>query len=140
IVNWRYTEGMSIPDIAILAGCTKRTVYNILAWHRDYGVYSNPFARRNGRKHALEMADVTYLTSLLQANPALYLDELQSKLEEARGFEVSIATIYRTLKRSNLTRKQISSAAAERNDLLRATWKAAHGDISMDHIVWLDES
>ena len=39
-----------------------------------------------------------------------------------------------------LSRKQVSPDAAERNELLRATWQAAYADIPADYIVWLDES
>ncbi|KAI9059852.1 hypothetical protein FKP32DRAFT_1527376, partial [Trametes sanguinea] len=76
----------------------------------------------------------------LQANPTLYLDELQTQLSEARGVDVSIATISRTLHRIALTHKTVSKSSAERNELLRATWQAEYGGIPMEYFVWLDES
>ena len=39
-----------------------------------------------------------------------------------------------------MTHKQISKTAAERNELLRATWQAEYGDIPAEYFVWLDES
>lgn len=86
------------------------------------------------------MGDITYLHSLLQANPTLYLDELQEQLYDTREVDVSIATIFRTLARSDLTQKQVAPAAAERDRELRSTWQAVNGDIPMDFIIWLDES
>ncbi|KAH7903724.1 hypothetical protein BJ138DRAFT_974977, partial [Hygrophoropsis aurantiaca] len=76
----------------------------------------------------------------LDANPSLYLDELQDQLLQARNVNVSIATICRSLRRLSLTRKHVAVTASQRNELLRATWQAAHGDIPADYCVWLDES
>ena len=86
------------------------------------------------------MADVNYIYSLLTANPTLYLDELQDQLYAVRNIHVSIATICRALRRLAITHKTVSAAALERNELLRATWQAAHGDIPMESFVWMDEA
>jgi hypothetical protein len=74
------------------------------------------------------------------SNPALYLDELQEQLFFARNNDVSLATLSRTIRRLAMTHKCISKTAAERNELLRATWQAAYGDIPAEYFVWLDES
>ncbi|KAJ7229587.1 hypothetical protein C8J57DRAFT_1011829, partial [Mycena rebaudengoi] len=87
IVVWRYEQQKSATEIAELAGCSESTVYNILRLHRDYGQTTNPFARPRGRPRALDMADMNYLTSLLDVNPGLYLDELQQKLYDARDVD-----------------------------------------------------
>ena len=129
IVYWRYTERKPVSEIAELAGCSDRAVYKILAWHRDYGHLSNPFAQTQGRGRVLDSGDVSYLLPLLQANPGLYLDELQLQLSEMRGVDVSIGTIYRTLSNKALSKKTVSAAAAEENKILRETWQAANGDI-----------
>ncbi|KAF6752739.1 hypothetical protein DFP72DRAFT_849522 [Ephemerocybe angulata] len=110
--GWGATLRIEGDDIAILAGCTKRTAFNVLACHREYGQTNNPFARERGRRRILNMGDITYLQSLLQADPALYLDELQEKLCEACDVEVSIATIFCTLRTCNLTQKQLAPAAS----------------------------
>ncbi|TEB22090.1 hypothetical protein FA13DRAFT_1571958, partial [Coprinellus micaceus] len=87
IVQWRYTDRRPVREIVQLARCSERTVYSVLACHREYGQFSNPFAHTRGRRRALEMADITYLLSALQANPSLYLDELQEQLSEVRGVD-----------------------------------------------------
>ncbi|KZP30238.1 hypothetical protein FIBSPDRAFT_707768, partial [Athelia psychrophila] len=74
------------------------------------------------------------------ANPTLYLDEMQEKLWNARDVDVSISTLSCTLNRIALSHKSISRKAAERNELLRATWQAEYGDIPAEYFVWLDES
>nr|GAT48928.1 transposase domain-containing protein [Mycena chlorophos] len=140
IVAWRYEEEMPTPEIAMLAGCSERTVYNVLRQHREFGVPVNPHARTRGRARALNMGDINFMLSLLAANPSLYLDELQTQLFEVRGVDVALATISRSLQRVETSKKKVVSEAAERNERLRATWKATHGDIPLEYMVWLDES
>ena len=140
MVIWRTELGKSDSEIAVLAGCSERTVRDVLRLHRDYGVVRNPFAQPRGGSRSLTTGDLNYLSSLLVANPCLYLDELQDRLATDRDTHVSIATISRSLRRLALSHKHILTAAMERNELLRATWQAAYGDIPADHFVWLDES
>ncbi|KIK78001.1 hypothetical protein PAXRUDRAFT_87892, partial [Paxillus rubicundulus Ve08.2h10] len=66
----------------------------------------------------LQQGDITFISSILDANPTLYLDEIQNRLSH----------------------KQLSKTASERNELLRATWQAEYGDIPMECFVWIDES
>ncbi|KAJ7677221.1 hypothetical protein B0H17DRAFT_871120, partial [Mycena rosella] len=84
--------------------------------------------------------DIDYLSALLDANPSLYLDELQEQLADVRQVNVSIPTLSRAIQRLAITKKQVAPEAIERNELLRATWQAAHGDIPMEYFVWLDEA
>ncbi|KIJ61115.1 hypothetical protein HYDPIDRAFT_64910, partial [Hydnomerulius pinastri MD-312] len=79
--------------------------------------------------------DITYLSSLLDANPSLYLDELQERLLEARQVDVSIATICRALRSLALTRKHVATSAAQRDELLHAIWQAEYGDIPANYFV-----
>ncbi|KAJ7051599.1 hypothetical protein C8F01DRAFT_948463, partial [Mycena amicta] len=84
--------------------------------------------------------DTNFLLSLLAANSTLFLDELQAKLLEVRGVDVSLSTISRTLRRAANSKKSVASESLERNEQLRATWQAVHGGIPMEYMVWLDES
>jgi hypothetical protein len=75
MVCWRLKQHMTALQISVLVGCTE--VYKVLRLHRVYyGQVTNPFTRSRGRLHIL---DVEYIHALLQANPALYLDELQEQ-------------------------------------------------------------
>lgn len=140
IVRWKVDLELTVDEIAGLASCSKSTVYNILNLHRDFNQTHNPYARQRGRPRSLTTNDTSFLHSLLQANPTLYLDELQDRLLEARGVDVHISTIFRALRRVALSHKSTATAALERNEELRATWLAAYGDIPMEYFVWLDES
>jgi transposase len=140
MVVWRSEFGKTDFEIAALAGCSERTVREVLRLHREYGVVRNPNAQPRGRRRSLATADLNYLSSILDANPCLYLDELQSRLATDRDVDVSISTIFRAVRSLALSRKRVSKAALERNELLRATWQAEYGDIPADYFVWLDES
>ena len=78
--------------------------------------------------------------ALLEANPGLYLDELQEQLFSMRDKDVSLATISWTIQRLAMSHKHILKTALERNELLRATWQAEYGDIPAKYFVWLDKS
>jgi hypothetical protein len=85
-------------------------------------------------------ADLNYLSSILDVNPCLYLDELQSRLATDQDVNVSISTIFHAVQSLALSRKHVLKAALERNKLLCATWQAEYSDIPADYFVWLDES
>jgi hypothetical protein len=65
---------------------------------------------------------------------------LQEDLLSTHGIDVSIATISQALRRWEMSNKSVASAALERNELLRATWQAEHGDIPAEYCVWIDEA
>jgi len=140
IIIWRFQERKTVAEIARLAGCTERNIYKILKLHRDFGHTRHPFARRPGRPRTLNQQDLAFVSSLLDANPSLFLDELQECLIESQDVEISIATLSRTLRRLALTHKHASKAASERDELLRATWLAEYGHFPKEYFVWIDES
>ena len=140
MVVWSKHLGKTDAEIAELSGCSERTVREVRRLEREFGVVYNPFAQPRGRKRLLEMGDINYMSSLIDANPVIYLDEVHERLVQYRNIDVSLATISRALHKLALSQKQVSPDAAERNELLRATWQAAYADIPADYIVWLDES
>ena len=93
MVVWHEELGKSTVEIAQLAGCSQRTAREVLRLHRAFGTVQNPLARSRGGPRSLDTGDITYLTSLLDANPSLYLDELQDSLWRNRHVMVSVATI-----------------------------------------------
>lgn len=93
IVAWRYEHGNSAREIAELADYSERTIYDILRLHRNFGQNPNSFSRQNAPPRILELDDVNYIYSILEANPGLYIDETQQQLRSIRNVGVSIATI-----------------------------------------------
>ena len=140
MVVWRLEFHKSIAEIAELVECSERTVSQVLRLHRDFGQVRNPYARDRGRPRTLDTADMNYVSSILAANPTLYLDEIQRQLSATRGIDVAISTISRTVRRIALSNKKVSTKALEQNEELRATWQAAWGHYPMDYFLWLDEA
>ncbi|KAF8884740.1 hypothetical protein CPB84DRAFT_1685785 [Gymnopilus junonius] len=64
ILVWHQEQGKTPDEIATLAGCSRRTVYYILSFDRDYGTTKNPFAQAVGRLCSLDVGDTNYLISL----------------------------------------------------------------------------
>src|SRR3984957_9198334 len=44
------------------------------------------------------------------------------------------------MRRLAMSHKWIAKEAAERDELVRATWQAEYGDVPMEAFLWLDES
>jgi transposase len=140
MVAWRYKEHKKASEIALLAGCSESAVYQILRLHRDFGQVNNPYRRQRGQPCTLEQGDIHYIHSILEANPTLYVDEIQQQLFEVWDVEVSIVTVFHALRRLAITHKHIAKEASERDELVWVTWQAEYGDISREAFVWLDES
>jgi hypothetical protein len=137
MVFWHYELGKSNSKIA---SCSEWTVCDIFQLHHTYNAVHNHFAQPGGGHRSLTTGDLTYISSLLAANPCLYLDELQDWLATDGDTLVSIATISWAVPSLALICKCMLKAALERNELLCATWQAKYGDIPADYFVWLDES
>ncbi|KII87547.1 hypothetical protein PLICRDRAFT_68675, partial [Plicaturopsis crispa FD-325 SS-3] len=87
IVVWRYEHKKTAREIANLAGCSERTVYDVLRLHRTFGQATNPYTRSRGRPRSLDQGDMDYIQSIVDANPTLYVDEIQESLFSVRGAE-----------------------------------------------------
>ena len=141
IVKWYYEDQETMKEIATHARCSIGAVSNILRLYREYGKVKDPFRQRTGRPSKLSEADLRFLDAVVVANPSLYLDEIQKKLEDVREVQVSIATLARALASLSLTRKQITKAASERDEELRTVWEAMMAEYNdPEFFVALDES
>ena len=140
IIAWRYELHLPIDAIITLSGRCERTVHYVLKTFRDYNQVNNPFTQPRSRKRILDHDDLNYIESILLAEPALFLDEIQNKLRTARDVEVSISTISRTLCHLTLTHKAVAKEAMERNEHLHATWQIAMAQYDPCQIVCIDEA
>ena len=82
---------------------------------------------------------MNYILSILEANPTLYIGEIQQRLLEAQDCNVSIATICCAVRRLVLTHKKVAWEALERDESVWATWVAEYRDVPMHTCIWLDE-
>lgn len=99
-----------------------------------------------------------FMLAVLDHSPDIYLDEIQAQLSEMHDLNVSLATIYRTLKRLGIGSKkvslpslfwtltilslpyQLSKAAAERSEEARRAFRLEIGAEPPERIVTADES
>ncbi|KAG2046097.1 hypothetical protein BDR06DRAFT_839219, partial [Suillus hirtellus] len=58
-----------------------------LPLHHNFGQNPNPFSRQNAPPRILELDDVNYIYSILEANPGLYIDETQQQLCSIRNVD-----------------------------------------------------
>jgi transposase len=138
IIAWYYEDHVTALNIARRARCDISTIYKVI---RRFRLTGNPHALPQGHpRYLINEQDIRYVLALLQANPALFLDELQLRLYTDRYLWVSISTISRALAQHGYSYKKLAKQAAERNAFLRACWLAQYGDIPAECCIWLDKS
>ena len=76
IVNWYFEEGLTYREIRDRAQCSIGLISKVLRNHEDFGQVVNSFSKRTGRLPMIEDGDIQYISSLFDANPVLYLDEI----------------------------------------------------------------
>lgn len=138
IIFWHLVLNKSVPDCAHLARCDESTVRRVLRrYHESANAHTLP---RGHRPEDLNNEDMRYVLSLLSARPTLYLSKIQSALQSGRNVNVSESTICRALHRVGYACTKASKEAAQRDELLRATWRFDVAHIPSKAFVWLDES
>ncbi|KAG9220399.1 hypothetical protein CCMSSC00406_0006664 [Pleurotus cornucopiae] len=115
---------LSHETIAQYTTTSTRTVSRVLGDYRKHGTVTRPQTRLElrGAKRRLSRDDLLFIKGMISFKPDIYLDELRQALAERRGTVVSTQTLARGLARMNYTRKRITKAAAERNQLKRAAY------------------
>jgi hypothetical protein len=84
---------------------------------------------------------MAFIQSTLDANPSIYLDELQKRLNDTRNLKISIATLSRALMSLQYSRKSLTKVSAERDEELRSVWEIAMSEYTNPEVfIFLDES
>ena len=140
IIAWQYELHLSIDTIVALSGHCERTVHYVLKTFQVHNQVNNLFIQPRSCKRILDCNDLNYIESILLAEPALFLDEIQNKLCIAWDIEVLISIISQTLHQLTLTHKAVAKKAMERNGHLHATWQVAMVQYDPHQIVCIDEA
>jgi len=142
IVHWYYQDDMTMEEIWDLAHCSLGLIiYKVISNYWEFGQVRIPFTRRMGRPSTLSDGDLIFLKAILEANPGLYLDEMQEKLATVRDVHASIATISRTLEHIQLPKKTVTKAAMEQDNDVHMAWETMMAEYQdPDLFVALDES
>ena len=81
IIVWHDEQHLSVQQITDLVGCSVQTVYIILSYHHDYNTRRDPSTcGSHSADCSLNMGDINYISSLIDAQPKIYLDEIQDEL------------------------------------------------------------
>ena len=121
VVYQVYTLGMSTTEVSISLNMPLRVVQRVLKTWREIGEVCRD---RSGLGRAPLMKGDSIkvffllpvfvsrthvpklMLALIEQTPDIYLDEIQEQLDEQHGLHVSLATIWRTLKRLGVTSKK----------------------------------
>jgi hypothetical protein len=109
-----------MKEIERILDVKKSMIYQMLNYHRDYGVTHNSMAFSNfphGWPCILTSTDLVLIKSLLSQEPTMYFDELQDELLTCCDAVASILTLLQSLCCLHFSRKSVSIRAFERNDL-----------------------
>jgi len=142
IVKWYFEDGMTYRDICDQGRVSLGLVSNTIRNYQEFdGQVNNPFRRYTGRPSYLSDEDMAFVESTLEANPSMYLDELQKKLNDTRNLYVSIATLSRALASAQYSRKSLKKVSAERDEELRTVWEIAMAEYTDPNVfIFLAES
>ena len=105
-----YSQGdVTMREVAEMFNVSLGFTHNVVAYHRRFGEFTNPDTPGpRGRRRVLDTINMLFIREIVEAEPSIYLDELQYKLAIARNVRVSIATISPTLSRMGFTWKAVS--------------------------------
>jgi hypothetical protein len=134
-------RGWKVPAICDVLGLRRTCVYNVLHYHRTYGVPANLAARKAGRPRTFNGIQLAAFKDLQSQHPTAYQDEL-ARMALALGVKATQPTISRTLGRLRHTRRKIALQAREADPLLQAVFMNRIGRLVSDpyQLMFIDES
>ena len=139
IVWLHYFKQMSCKDIADILYIHISTVRRIIALYNQSGDVE-PVQYVHGPHRLLQDTERSEIATILVANPAIYLDELQRELHLKTGTWASISIVFRTIRQMGFTRKKIRHVAMQQSEERRAEFIEEMKYIPANMIVWLDET
>ena len=90
-----FLANVAFIDDKMWSGCEPPdVVHNTFEAHREYGGYTDPSKKRTGLPKILDDDDESYLKSLSESNPSIYLDGIIEKFEAIYGIFVLKAIIF----------------------------------------------
>ncbi|KAJ7586941.1 hypothetical protein C8J56DRAFT_787260 [Mycena floridula] len=135
--------GYSTTQICQNLDMPLRVVQRVLQVYNEIGEVCRD-RKRLGRSPLMTEEAARMMLALLEHSPDIFLDEIQVQLEVQHGLELSISTIYRTLKQLGITNKkanvQLSREAAERSAEARRDFSHAIAEYPPTYLVCADES
>jgi len=129
-----------VQQIHKALGVSRVTIYKILDNLENWGQPYGPPTVKLGRERLLAECHVEGLLQFLDDQPAAYLDEMQQFIYDSYDIDITTKSIWVYLQRAGWSRKAVQAKAAERNELLRATWRGLQPLWDDNQLVFIDES
>ncbi|PVH92698.1 hypothetical protein DM02DRAFT_698756 [Periconia macrospinosa] len=120
LILLRISMGYGNATIARDVGVDRKTVRKLRVNLEMCGELYPPSPHIIGRPRVLSVAEELAVVKVIAHQPAIYVDEIQDHLLEVFDVRPSISTLWRTIRRHNLTRKIIDKHVKERSEALRA--------------------
>ena len=86
------TDGLTMEVISERLHVSVGLILKVVHLHQLYRQVTDPFSHCTGCPSVLKNDDLQFISTILDANPGLYLDEVQDKLVNVHDIHVSIAT------------------------------------------------
>ncbi|THU81205.1 hypothetical protein K435DRAFT_568602, partial [Dendrothele bispora CBS 962.96] len=137
-----YEHGLKVSRICEFLKLKKSFVYKVLDEDRTFGVPYNPYAKRTGRPRILTFPNTKYIFNTLSRHRTMYLSEIQEQLYQHCNVDVSLTTIFHSLRRFYFSHKSVAAEALERNQLDRSAFMNKMADLvlSPDQLMFTDEA
>ncbi|KAF8236349.1 hypothetical protein L208DRAFT_1528436, partial [Tricholoma matsutake] len=105
VVYQAFTLEKTTTEISINLDIPLRVVQCVLKCWKEIGEVCKDRTRM-GCTPLMKPDEVKFMLALLDRNPDIYLNEIQEQLGDQHGIQISLATIWRTLKQLGITSKQ----------------------------------
>jgi hypothetical protein len=137
--NMIRSASLSDKDIANVVNCSTRTVRSAHANHRIFKSVSAPKNVR-GRRSGIPSHALTVLLDHLLIKPDLYLDDMVDFVWDQYELVISVASVRRSLKACNWSKKKNQRVARERDPELRDVCLYELSEYKSFQLDFVDES
>ncbi|CAO1625273.1 unnamed protein product [Parajaminaea phylloscopi] len=132
-------ELKDLPGMAPIALSTARTLRR--TWLDNKGSLPLPkHGHLKGRPREVPQTVVDAIEAIVEADPAVYLDEIKSDLADMDMDHFHLTTYHRVLKRLDLRRKMATQIAEKQSPAQREAYMCRIGQYTADQLVFVDES
>jgi len=144
-----FEEDYTRDEVRGIMGCSKRSMRRWLKFLRDNGtVWRDPAMHNSHEDAAVRNPTLNHaILSLLQREPAAFLkDHVDLLVALSLDFPasdhryVSASTVYRVLRRNNITRKRVERLFSERSETDQRAFAIAFNQIPLRCIISVDET
>jgi transposase len=138
---WLLANGYVPDEVWTILNTSTRSIQRWANNMDTHGHVLPPLNPLQGRQHSLNSIHIYGLIAVIQASPAMYLDELQDWLALEHDVLISKTALHNNIQAAGLTYKLLRRRAAERDELAREQWRE---DVRVNFVatqmVWMDES